>query len=179
MGRRIVLVRAVNVGGAKLPMSDLRELAAGLGATEVSTYIASGNLICAVPGEPGAFDRALELAVQERFGYFREVISRTPEELAAALAAYPFERAAPKFGYLHLLVAPPAPEAADAFNRADFGDDRAAVIGDVAYLRYANGAGVSKLTAAVLVRRLGVQGTARNLDTIAKLVELASDVRTD
>jgi uncharacterized protein (DUF1697 family) len=174
MGRRIVLMRAVNVGGAKLPMADLRELAAGLGATEVSTFIASGNLICVPPGEPSAFDRALERAVEERFGFFREAISRTPQELAAALAGFPFERTTPKFSYLHVLLAAPTPEAAAAFNATDFGADRAQVIGDVAYLSYAEGAGASKLTAAVLARRLGVQGTARNLDTVAKLVELAS-----
>jgi uncharacterized protein (DUF1697 family) len=174
MARRIVLVRAVNVGGAKLPMADLRELAAALGATEVSTFIASGNLICAVPEEPAVFDRALEAAIQERFGYFREVISRTPEELAAALAAYPFDRSMPKYGYLHVLADAPTPEVSAAFNAADFGPDEAAVAGDIAYLRYAEGAGVSKLTASVLARKLGVQGTARNLDTIAKLIELAS-----
>jgi uncharacterized protein (DUF1697 family) len=174
MGRRIVLMRAVNVGGATLPMADLRELAAGLGATQVSTFIASGNLICVPGGEPSAFDRALEGAVEERFGFFREAISRTPEELAAALAAFPFERTTPKFGYLHVLLAAPTREAAEAFNATDFGADRAQVTGDIVYLSYAEGAGASKLTAAVLARRLGVQGTARNLDTVAKLVELAS-----
>jgi len=173
MGRRIILLRAVNVGGAKLPMADLREVASGLGATEVSTFIASGNLICVPPGNPSDFDRALEQAVQERFGFFREVISRTPGELADALAAFPFGRTTPRFSYLHVLVATPTPEAAKAFNEADFGADQARVIGDVAHLAYAEGAGRSKLTTAVLARRLGVQGTARNLDTVAKLVELA------
>lgn len=173
MGRRIVLFRAVNVGGATLPMADLRAIAEELGATQVSTYIASGNLLCVPPGDPVAFDRALEAAVQERRGYFREAISRTPEELADALDRYPFDRMAPKFSYLHVLVGVPSAATAAAFNEADFGEDQARVAGDVAYLRYANGAGASKLTASVLARRLGVQGTARNLDTVAKLVELA------
>ena len=169
-----MLLRAVNVGGATLPMDDLRALATELGATEVSTFIASGNLLCVPPGDSATFDRALERAVQERFGYFREVISRTPEELAAALAAYPFGRDAPRYGYLHVLAGLPAAAAAEEFNRTDFGADRAAVLGDVVHLRYANGAGVSKLDAAALFRRLGVQGTGRNLNTIAKLVDLAS-----
>lgn len=155
-------------------MAELRELASGLGATEVATFIASGNLVCVPPGAPAAFDRALETAVQERFGFFREVISRTPDELAASLAAFPFERTTPKFSYLHVLLAPPAREVAEEFNSADFGADRARVIGDVVHIAYAQGAGVSKLTNQMLVRRLRVQGTARNLDTIAKLVELAT-----
>ena len=83
MGGRIHLLRAVNVGGAKLPMADLRALATSLGATDVSTYIASGNLICEPPGDPAEFDRALEAAVDEQFGFFREVISQ-PRGLVAA-----------------------------------------------------------------------------------------------
>ena len=64
-GRRIVLLRAVNVGGAKLPMADLRAIAGDLGATAVETYIASGNLVCTLPARTrfDAFDRALESAI--------------------------------------------------------------------------------------------------------------------
>ena len=57
---RVVFVRAVNVGGAKLPMSELRELAEDLGATDVSTYIASSNLLCTPKGREVAIDLALE-----------------------------------------------------------------------------------------------------------------------
>lgn len=46
MSRRVHLLRAVNVGGAKLPMAELREVASALGATNAGTYIASGNLLC-------------------------------------------------------------------------------------------------------------------------------------
>ena len=77
MAKRVVLLRAVNVGGAKLPMARLREIAENLGASNVSTYIASGNLLCDV-AEPDGFDRALEQAIEDEFGFFREVISRSP-----------------------------------------------------------------------------------------------------
>lgn len=52
MSRRIILVRAVNVGGtARLPMAPWRTLAESLGATEVTSYIASGNQLCTPPGQ--------------------------------------------------------------------------------------------------------------------------------
>ncbi len=47
---RVHLLRAVNVGGATLPMAELRELAADLGASDVRTHIASGNLLCTPTG---------------------------------------------------------------------------------------------------------------------------------
>jgi len=138
--RRIVLLRAVNVGGAQLPMKDLKEIAADLGAAEVSTYIASGNLLCVPPGKPAAFDRALEQAVEARFGFFREVISRTASEVQAALDAHPFPVVEPKRSYVtFLLRAPKAAAIAKARTYAT-GDDRWEVIGREMHVRYANGA---------------------------------------
>lgn len=173
MSARILLIRAVNVGGAKLPMSELRELAEGLGATDVSTYIASGNLLCSPPGDPAAFDRALEQAVQGRFGYFREVISRSREEVEVALAAHPFEIIEPKYSYVTFLTAEPTAEAITKARTFETGDDRWEVIGREMHIRYAGGAGRPQMKDPSIGRALGVPGTARNLNTVRKLIELA------
>ena len=50
MSTRIVLLRAVNVGGTQLPMAELREIATELGASDVQTYIASVYLLANVHG---------------------------------------------------------------------------------------------------------------------------------
>ena len=174
MARRVVLIRAINVGGtAKLPMADLREIAASLGASDVSTYIASGNLLCVPPGDPARFDRALESAIEARFGFFREVISRSVSELETAVAAHPFEVIDEKFSYLYPLTAIPGPERVRDFAARSFGDDRFAVIGDNLHIRYAGGAGTSTLTPPAIARALGVTGPGRNLRTVAKLIALA------
>lgn len=175
LSRRIVLVRAVNVGGAKLPMSDLRELAEELGASDVSTYIASGNLLCTPPvdNSPASFDQALGAAIEERFGYHREVISRSVEQLSQALAAHPFDVVDDRFSYIHFLVATPTPDRSEVLAEKAVGAEQVAVIGSDVHIRYPHGAGQSKLTAATLVRTLGVQGTARNLRTVRTLIDLA------
>ncbi|MFW0788158.1 DUF1697 domain-containing protein [Gordonia sp. CPCC 205333] len=174
MPDRIALIRAVNVGGAKLPMAQLREIASELGATEVSTYIASGNLLYTPPGVSEDFDRALEKAIETRFGYYREVISRTPAQLREALAAHPFEVANPKFSYVYALTGTPTVKAVNEFESREFPTEVVRVIGDDLHIRYNAGAGQSKLTATVIARILGVQGTGRNLNTVAKLIDLAS-----
>lgn len=173
MSTRVVLLRAVNVGGAQLPMAELRAMAADLGASDPRTYIASGNLVADVPGDPDAFDRALEQAVQERFGFFREVISRTPDEVRAALEAHPFAVVEPKFSYVSFLLRAPDPESITMAEAVETGDDRWQVVGRELHLRYADGAGRAQLDDKKLGRALGVPGTARNLRTVAKLVELA------
>lgn len=173
MSRRIILVRAVNVGGAKLPMADWRALAEDLGATDVSTYIASGNLLCTPPADLDQFDRALEGAVEQRFGFFREVISRSVEEVKAALAAHPFEVIEPKYSYVVFLAGGPTAEAIAKARTFETGEDRWEVIGRELHIRYAAGAGRPQMKDVSVGRALGSPGTARNLNTVRKLIELA------
>ena len=175
MTRRVVLIRAVNVGGAKLPMADLKAMATDLGARDAVTYIASGNLVADVPGDPAAFDRALERAITERFGYVREAISRTRDELVSALEAHPFEVIEPRYSYISFMLRAPTAQAIAAAQDVPTGDDRWQVIGRELHLRYAAGAGRAELKEAQLLRALGrIPATARNLNTVRKLVELAA-----
>jgi uncharacterized protein (DUF1697 family) len=171
--KRVVFIRAVNVGGAKLPMAELRELAAGLGATDVSTYIASGNLLCSPPGKAADFDRALESAIKDKYGYFREVISRTPAQLQAALDKHPFEIVEDRFSYVYFLTAKPTAKAVKDFHAKNFKGDEVQVIGDDLHIRYRDGAGRSDLDAKAIAKALGVQGTGRNLNSVRKLIALA------
>ena len=175
---RVHLLRAVNVGGATLPMAELRGIATELGASRVSTYIASGNLLCVPPGEgPDAwadFDRALERTVEERFGFFREVVSRSRDEVVAALDAHPFEVPEPKLSHVYFLLAAPTADAARAFEDADWGADRVRVIGRDLHVAYGDGVAGTRITPARVKKLLGHHGTGRNVLTVAKLVELAS-----
>ena len=170
---RIIFLRAVNVGGATLPMAELRALAEELGATDARTYIASGNLICVPPDDEEAFERALETAIEARFGFFREVISRSREELEAALAAHPFEVVEARFSYVSFLASAPTAEAIAKARTFETGDDRWEVIGRDLHIRYSNGAGRPQMKDASIGRALGVPGTARNLNTVRKLITLA------
>jgi uncharacterized protein (DUF1697 family) len=170
---RIVLLRAVNVGPAQLPMAELRALATELGATDPRTYIASGNLVADVPGDADAFDRALEQAVEERFGFFRDVISRSPGEVRAALAAHPFEVVEPKYSYVSFLLTAPTAAAIEKAETYETHDDRWQVIGTEMHIRYAHGAGRPEMKSEAIGRALGTPGTARNLNTVRKLIELA------
>ncbi len=172
---RIVLIRAVNVGGtARLPMADLREMAESLGATDVSTYIASGNLICTPSADPVGFDLALQTAIEERFGFVRDVISRSRREVLDALAAHPFEVVSPKSSYVSFLTRAPSSEAVAAASAIPTMDDRWEVIGRDQHIRYAVSAGQPQMNTVSISRALGVAGTARNLLTVQKLIELSA-----
>jgi uncharacterized protein (DUF1697 family) len=170
----VYLFRAVNVGGtAKLPMAELRALAGELGAREVSTYIASGNLLCEPPSEPHAFAAALRAAVRERFGFDREVVHRTAVQVRDALLEHPFAVENPAFSYVTFLEATPTADAIGGAQSLARGDDEWRVIGAQLHVRYAQGAGRAQLSAESLLRALGVAGTARNLRSVAELARRA------
>jgi len=161
------------VGGtAKLPMAELRALAEELGATDVATYIASGNLLATAPA---GFEQTLEQAIEERFGFFRDVTSRTRAELEAALAAHPFEIVDPKYSYVTFLTARPTQGAIEKARSFPTGDDEWAVIGNNLHIRYANGAGTPSMKIDSIMRAIGTPGTGRNLSTVRKLIDLLGD----
>lgn len=167
------LLRAVNVGRNKVPMADLRTLADDLGATEVATYVNSGNLVCVPPGDADEFGAVLADGILDRMGVTTDAIPRTGDELRAALTAYPLEIHEPKFCHVWFFAAAPSREAAAAVQAYDFGDDQLRVVGRELYVRYADGAGRSAVTAPRLLKLAGVQGTGRNLNTVDKLATMA------
>ena len=173
MTRRAILLRAINVGGtAKLPMAELRALAEELGATDVSTYIASGNLLCTAPA---SFDARLEAAITARFGFTREVISRTRAELQRALAEHPFEVIEPKLSFVTFMVKPPSAAGITKAETYATGDDLWRVVGRDLHIRHAVSAGQPQMNAAGIMRSLGEPGTARNLSTVRKLIDLLEE----
>ncbi len=89
----LVLLRGINVGGKnKVPMAPLRELLEELGFTDVSTYIASGNVILRSDRPPAEIKRVIEEALPKKFRLDSELISvrvLTHAELRAVVEKRP------------------------------------------------------------------------------------------
>ena len=167
----VALLRAVNVGGTgKLPMADLRALCERAGFADVRTYIASGNVVLRGTDGEKQVKAKLEAALEAYAGKPVGVMVRSGAELAAALAANPFADAAPnRVLVVFLDAAPPA----DALASAKHQDGERIALGRreiyVDYSAAAGGMGASKLQ--IPAAKLG---TGRNLNTVAKLAEMAA-----
>lgn len=177
MMRSVLLLRAVNVSGHnRVPMARLRELLASETDLEnVSTYIASGNIICDEPADaPSACARVREV-IAAGFGVDTPVIARRHDELVAALAAHPFSGGADKLVHAMFLEGEPSAGAVEMLEERLVPGEEVALVGRDLWISYgADGVHSSKLTKAVLDRALGVAGTARNLRTTRKLAELTA-----
>jgi uncharacterized protein (DUF1697 family) len=164
----VALLRAVNVGGTgKLPMADLRAMAAAVGFAKVRTYIASGNLVFESGLAEAAVKAALEAALATYAGKPVGVAVRTAEEMAAVLAANPYPTAPTnRTVAIFLDEAPPAGFAAAATGRQS---EQIAPGGREIYIHYPDGQGTSKLKIPAAAK-----GTARNLNTVATLADMAA-----
>ena len=162
------LLRAVNVGGTgKLPMVDLRAMCAEIGFTDAATYIASGNVVFSSELEAGPVKSALEARLAEYAGKGVPVMVRDAQEMKALFAANPFSDA-PGNKAVVIFLDEPAP--LDALDQADGGNGEQMALGiREIYVNYVNGQGTSKLRIP-----MATQGTARNMNTVRKLVEMVT-----
>ena len=172
----ILLLRAVNVGhGRSVPMADLRALAAAVGLDSARTYLQSGNLRGESSEAPEVVADRLEVALLARFGFAVPVIGRRDDGWQETVAACPFpDAAAERANLLHVALARVAPPAGTADRLAGrcAARERVAVVGDALWIDYADGAGRSKLTPALLDRVVGAPVTARNWRTVTALLTL-------
>lgn len=175
VARWIGLFRGINVGGNnKLPMADLRELAIGLGFTDVATYIQSGNLVLTAAGSADQLEAQLADAVAARFGFRPVILMRGLPQWQAALAANPFADRVTDGKQLHLffLDGPADRFEPDALRALAVEGEDFALIGDILYLFARDGIGRSKL-AEKLPRYLPARHSARNFNSVEAILALA------
>lgn len=159
------LLRAVNVGGTgKLPMSELRAMCDSVGFSNVRTYIASGNVVFESKLSEKSVKEKLERCLETYAGKPVGVLIRTGPELAAILANNPFSSAAPNRTVAIFLNAPPSADALDSVSGQQ--TEEIALGTREIYVHYKDGIARSKLK----IPAAGT-GTARNLNTVAKLAE--------
>ena len=148
-------------------MAELREIATELGFRNARTYIASGNLLFDSELSEAEIKGVLETRLAEQVGKPVVAMIRTAEELAAAAAANPFaDQPANKVVAIFLDKAPPGSALIDHKHRAA---ERIALGTREIYVHYPEGQGRSRL-----IIPAAASGTARNMNTIAKLAELAA-----
>ena len=165
----VALIRAVNVGGRQLKMADLRRIAEELKLGSPRTYIASGNLLFTSDRSERALKSAIEDALKKHMGHTVDVLLRTAGEIAKVAEANPFAgKPGNRVAAIFLDAAPPA----DAIEKAKgAADERMALGAREIYVHYPGGMGRSKLRIPA-----AAQGTARNLNSVAKLAALAKEM---
>ena len=166
----VALLRAVNVGGtAKLPMADLKRIAEEAGLGSLRTFIASGNLLFSSDGSGSVVGARLEEGLAAHMGKQVPVMIRTAAEIAAVAAANPFPDAPGRRVLVSFLDEPPP---ADTLAHIRHLDGERIWLGErEIYVDYCGTLlGRSKLRIPAAEK-----GTARNMNTVAKLADMARE----
>lgn len=180
MSTWICLLRGVNLGAHnKLNMPALRAALTDEGFSDVRTYIQSGNVIVRSDAS-GADDvaRMVRDVINNRFDLTIPVVVRTPAQLRDLLTWCPFRVEAlerPTVVHLLHLATPPDPDRATALAEQDWSPDEIAIGESDVAIKYATTMHRSRLQHSAVLRRLKVDGTARNWRTLQALVELTAE----
>jgi uncharacterized protein (DUF1697 family) len=168
MSRYIALVRAVNVGGTgKLPMPALKSMCVDAGFDCIETYIASGNVVFGSKDDATLVKSKLEARLRAYIGKSVDVFVRTSAEMRAVLDGNPFRSGEPGHAYVFFLDHKPPPDViSGALRRVD---EEIRLGRREIYVYYPSGMGKSKLRIPA-----ASSGTARNMNTVAKLVAMSA-----
>ncbi len=174
------LIRGIGPNTHKvMPLKELVDRCQAAGFGQVSSVLATGNLVFRSAEPETKLRRTLDEIVRS-YGLTNEVFLRRPDQLQTVIAGNPNATAAAERPN-HLLVLflneSVAAEAAERLCGYE-GPERIEVAGREIYIDYREGVGRSKLTPVLLERTLGQPGTARNWNTVAKLLRLSSDLET-
>ena len=168
----IGLIRAIGGGThTRMSMTRLREACEGCGFQDVRTVLATGNVVFRSPLPEAKIHRRLAKIIAAH-GLDNDVFLRSPADLRQVLEADPFPDAATDRpgSLLVMFMQPPPDAAAEALPNGYERPERLRLIGRDAYIDYADTIGQSRLTPTRLEWHFGQPGTARNWNTIHKLL---------
>ncbi len=175
MSRWVLLLRGINVGGKnKLPMADLKYLLTEHGASDIETYIQSGNAVFSASGlKPQSFTKKLGKAISHRHGFAPQIVILKESDFIRSIETCPFpkEELSEKILHFYFLTEPAYSPQEDKINELKIASEQWALVDDVFYLYAPDGFGRSKL-AAKAEKLLGVGATVRNWRTVTKLQTL-------
>ncbi len=174
----VSMLRAVNVGGSSsIKMEALRAIYESLGLADVRTLLQSGNVLF----QSGLTDRQqlvkrITQEIERQLDLKVEVILRTLEEVASIVERGPVlspraDRSKLVVMFLKSVPDPAAQAALKTWHKSKAMKELLELRGPEIYLYYPDGIGRSKLTNAIIEGKLDTWGTARNWNTLTKLVE--------
>jgi len=173
-----LFLRGVNVGGRnKVPMAQLRDVLSVDGFSDVRTYVQSGNVIVTSSlRSPSKVSDAVRTAIAREFNVDTPVVVRTPAELRAVMDWNPFPdvaAVAPQRVHIVHLTDTPSTDAVDALLTTDWEPEQIAFRATELAICYSESMHTSKLQYAGVLKRLGVDGTARNWRTVQTLADMS------
>jgi uncharacterized protein (DUF1697 family) len=173
MSTYIAFLRAVNVGGRKVPMADLRRHIEKAGFTDVVTHIQSGNLrVGSTLRSAAKVEAQLEKVMSAAFGFDIPAIVRRPAELVELVNSAP-DNPLPDSArhYVSFLRDKPSASKVKELNGWDVDGERMIVVGRDVHLWFDKPSHEAKLNNTRLEKLAGTVATNRNWTVVTALAD--------
>ena len=173
----VALLRGVNVvGNNQISMDTLRKICVSLKLRNPQTFIQSGNVVFgSADSDLAKLAARLESAIEKRCGFRPSVILRSAGHLREVVARNPFPEGRnldPAKLAVFFLAEKPSAEIAAKVAAISVGNEELHLVGRELFVYFPEGQGRSKLL-PVLQRTLKMPATARNWNTVTKLLAMA------
>src|ERR1700722_3334128 len=177
----ICMLRGVNVGGHnRVKMNDLKKLFTSLKLRDPQTYVQSGNIVFTTDERDlDKLRKNLEAAIHKKFGFQTDVILRSAKDLRNVIARNPFAKRKdihPGKLLVTFFSADPGEAARKQARAIKYDPEELFMEARQAYIFLPNGSGRSKLNGPLIPKTLKVQGTARNWNSVTKMLEIAENM---
>lgn len=177
MTKHLALLRGINVSGHNMiKMVALKKMLENMGFLNVETYIQSGNVFVDSEEEHAAtVGFKIKQEIAKVFGHDVPVVMVTKSELELCFKNNPYWKEKDcdtKKLYVAFISKELSPLAINDLKISNFKPDEAAIDSSRIYVKYAVGAGKTKLDQKYIEKKLNVVATMRNWNTVTKLLEM-------
>jgi uncharacterized protein (DUF1697 family) len=176
----VSMLRGVNVGGSsRIKMDALTAVYESMGLRDVRTLLQSGNVVFRSRiKDRQQLAQRIQQEMERQLDLQSEVLIRTLAELESIFERSPILSPKADMSKLLVMFLSTVPDAKSQARLLKWhqGNEMLELRGPEVYLYYPDGVGRSKLSSAVIENQLGVSGTARNWNTLTKLLEAATQI---
>lgn len=170
--RYVAFLRAINVGGHIVKMTELKKIFERMGFGDVETFIASGNVVFASPiADTARLEQQIEKALRTALGYEVKTFVRSIAEVAALAAGRPFGNDDAGTLFVAFLASKPGAAVAAAVKKLSCDTDRLLVDGRELYWLRRGSFKESAFEPGDLEKAIAMPATLRNINTVRRLAD--------
>lgn len=164
-------LRGVNVNGTSMKMAEVCSVFESVGMEQVTSVLASGNILFSSEKNPEIIKAELEKAMSAHFSYEAYVFLRNENEIADMISQNPFEADADFHTYIFITLEGVKEELLQIFKNSEKAiGEKAVVVNGIFYWQVPKGNTLQSAFGKVLGRKsLKDKLTSRNVNTFVKI----------
>ena len=173
MKNHCAFLRGVNVNGTNMKMAEVCKVFSDAGVQNVSTVLASGNILFKSDKNSGELKKILEKAMSDHFDYEAFLFIRNEEEINAILKNDPFEAIENFHNYVFLGSEKVEETLLEEFEKATKArDEKGKIVNNIFYWQVPKGQTLDSNFGKILGRKsLKDKMTSRNINTFEKIMK--------